>query len=173
MFDEGLWCVWQLLRAVTRSFKGLVLDHHFVLGLLAISPPQRPRCVVGREGDWGEGKKKNVGERYQVKRGEERSFPLLSSFPARFLLFGHWYFLLEYPAGALRRRIKGGSNREPVSLRSKRFQSSYCAQVRASFLFFCSRPNFLDELGRKRLLRRLQYKQNAFLVNHFPLSYRI
>ena len=24
-----------------------------------------------------------------------------------------------------------------------------------SFLFFCSRPNFLDELARKRLLRRL------------------
>ena len=33
------------------------------------------------------------------------------------------------------------------SLRGKRFQSSYS--------FFCSRPNFLDELARKRLLRRL------------------
>ena len=60
-----------------------------------------------------------------------------------------------------------------ASLRSKRFQSSYCAKVRAgakqekgwvpSFpspspvipSFFCSRPNFLDELARKRLLRRL------------------
>ena len=68
------------------------------------------------------------------------------------------------------------------SLRSKRFQSSYCAKVRAgakkkkvegggggeksfllspppppSFLFFfCSRPDVLDELARKRLLRRLQ-----------------
>ena len=66
------------------------------------------------------------------------------------------------------------------SLRSKRFQSSYCAKVRAgakkkggrgrgrgeefpSFpspspvipFFFCSRPNFLDELARKRLLRML------------------
>ena len=72
------------------------------------------------------------------------------------------------------------------SLRSKRFQSSYCAKVRARakkggrgrgrgeeetlarFLrspppppplhsFFCSRPNFLDKLARKRLLRRLVY----------------
>ena len=62
-----------------------------------------------------------------------------------------------------------------TSLRSKRFQSSYCAQVRAGakkkggrgrrrgviplplprHSFFCSRPNFLDELARKRLLRRL------------------
>ena len=33
------------------------------------------------------------------------------------------------------------------SLRSKRFQSSYCAKVRAeaSFIFFCSCPSFLDE----------------------------
>ena len=44
-----------------------------------------------------------------------------------------------------------------------RFQSSYCAKVRAgakkrSFLFFCSHPcNFLDELERKRLLRRLMH----------------
>ena len=62
-----------------------------------------------------------------------------------------------------------------ASLRNKRFQSSYCAKVRAGaknkkkkveflhspppppsfLLFFCSRPNFLDELARKRLLRRL------------------
>ena len=67
-----------------------------------------------------------------------------------------------------------------ASLRSKRFQSSYRAKVRAgakkkggrgrgrgeevpSFpssspvipFFFCSRPNFVDELARKRLLRRL------------------
>ena len=48
------------------------------------------------------------------------------------------------------------------SLRSKRFQSSYCAKVRAEaiplprhFFFFCSRPDVLDELARKRLLRRL------------------
>ena len=34
-----------------------------------------------------------------------------------------------------------------ISLRSKRYQSSYS--------FFCSRLNFLDELARKRLLRRL------------------
>ena len=36
------------------------------------------------------------------------------------------------------------------NLRSKRFQSSYCATVGA-----CSRPNFLDELARKRRLRRI------------------
>ena len=60
------------------------------------------------------------------------------------------------------------------SLRSKRFQSSYSAKVRAgakkkmeggggvekrkphSFrFFFHSRPNLLDELARKRLLCRL------------------
>ena len=34
-----------------------------------------------------------------------------------------------------------------INLGSKRFQSSYS--------LFCSRPNFLDELARKRLLRRL------------------
>ena len=56
---------------------------------------------------------------------------------------------------------------ETPSLRSKRFQSSYCAKVRAGakknplplplpcHSFFCPRPNFLDELARKRLLRRL------------------
>ena len=52
---------------------------------------------------------------------------------------------------------------EPAtSLRSKRFQSSHCAKVRAGekkksilFFFFCSRPDVLDELARKRLLRRL------------------
>ena len=33
------------------------------------------------------------------------------------------------------------------SLRSKRFQSSYCAKVRAEAkkIFFCSCPSFLDE----------------------------
>ena len=34
-----------------------------------------------------------------------------------------------------------------INLRSKRLQSSYS--------FFCSRPNFLDELARKRLQRSL------------------
>ena len=50
----------------------------------------------------------------------------------------------------------------PISLRSKPFQSSYCANVTAGAKkrkgeedFFCSRPNFLDELARKRLLCRL------------------
>ena len=61
---------------------------------------------------------------------------------------------------------------ETPSLRSKRFQSSYCAKVRVGakknplplpcHFFFCSRPNFLDELARKRLLRRLG---NIFVYN--------
>ena len=66
--------------------------------------------------------------------------------------------------------------RARTSLRSKRFQSSHCAKVRAgakkrwkgegegrkvSFFplpvprHFCFRPDILDELARKRLLRRL------------------
>ena len=46
------------------------------------------------------------------------------------------------------------------SLRSKRFQLSQCAKVRAgAFLFFCSRPDVLDELARKRLLRRLAFSR--------------
>ena len=49
------------------------------------------------------------------------------------------------------------------SLRSRRFQSSYCAKA-----FFCSLPNFLDELARKRLLRRL-----ALGVNPFPIKFMI
>ena len=71
-----------------------------------------------------------------------------------------------------------------VSLRSKRFTSRYCAKVgarakemederggRFSFLpspsgdiplFLLSRPNFLDQLARKRLLRRLS--NNMFFV---------
>ena len=40
------------------------------------------------------------------------------------------------------------------SLRSRRFQSSYWAKA-----FFCSLPNFLDELARKRLLRRLVLRE--------------
>ena len=43
------------------------------------------------------------------------------------------------------------------SLRSKRFQSSYCAKVAAGAKKRCIRPNFLDELARKRLLRRLEW----------------
>ena len=51
-----------------------------------------------------------------------------------------------------------------ISLRRKRFQSSYSAKVRAGAkkkplpphsFFFCSRPNFLDGLAWKRLLCRL------------------
>ena len=56
-----------------------------------------------------------------------------------------------------------------TSLRSKRFQSSYCAKVRAEAIkkghsFFCSLPNFLDELARKRLLRRLH--EDSFYLCH-------
>ena len=43
------------------------------------------------------------------------------------------------------------------------------------FFFFCSRPNFLDELARKRLLRRLNSPQGSgqtrgflFLSTQFP-----
>ena len=44
-----------------------------------------------------------------------------------------------------------------LALRNKRFQSSYCAKVRAGAKREkrCSLPNFLYELARKRLLRRL------------------
>ena len=44
-----------------------------------------------------------------------------------------------------------------ISLRSKRFQPSYCAKVRAGAFpfFFAHVPTFLDKLARKRLLRRL------------------
>ena len=61
------------------------------------------------------------------------------------------------------------------SLRSKRFQSSYCAKVRAgakkgSFpspspvihFVFCSCPAFQTNLARKRLLRRLLFMCYAF-----------
>ena len=51
-----------------------------------------------------------------------------------------------------------------ISLRSKRFQSSYCAKVRAEpkkkvipFFFALAPAHFLDELARKRLLRRLMH----------------
>ena len=55
------------------------------------------------------------------------------------------------------------------SLRSKRFQSSYGAKVRAGAkkkLFFALVPTFLDELARKRLLRRLT---TVLHVLDFPL----
>ena len=59
---------------------------------------------------------------------------------------------------------------ENFSLCSKRFQSSYCTKVGFPSLpspspfipFVCSRPNSLDALARKRLLRRLRKRlQNA------------
>ena len=62
------------------------------------------------------------------------------------------------------------------SLRSKRFQSSSCAKVRAEAIkksLFCSLPNFLDELARKRLkhtkrqVRKVRISQiyNAFVIS--------
>ena len=66
------------------------------------------------------------------------------------------------------------------SLRSKRFQSSYCAKVGArtlhSFFFFCTYPNYLDELARKRLLCRLVTSRNlrsrtGALFPFSPLQY--
>ena len=57
---------------------------------------------------------------------------------------------------------------QSVSLRSKRFQSCYCAKVRAEakkrHVFLLFSPSFLDEPREKRLLRRLA-------IGHFrPLS---
>ena len=53
--------------------------------------------------------------------------------------------------------IAATQGRWRISLRSKRFQPSYCAKVRAGAFpfFFAHVPTFLDELARKRLLRRL------------------
>ena len=72
---------------------------------------------------------------------------------------------------------------ENFSLCSKCFQSSYCTKVGFPSLpspspfipFVCSRPNSLDALARKRLLRRLRKRlQNAFslftLKQNGPLS---
>ena len=50
------------------------------------------------------------------------------------------------------------------SLRRKRFQSNYCAKVGAGAKKRCNRPNFLDELALKRLLRRL----TEVLRGNFP-----
>ena len=74
-------------------------------------------------------------------------------------------------------RRKGGRGRgEKIrlyySLRSKRFQSSYCAKVREGakkmegrrvIPFLRCHPNFLDELRRKRLLRRLPARYHCSL----------
>ena len=65
------------------------------------------------------------------------------------------------------------------SLRSKRFQSSYCAKVRAeakkrflhspppppSFIFFCSCPSFLDELREEALAT-----QAIIFASYFPVK---
>ena len=70
---------------------------------------------------------------------------------------------------------------ENFSLCSKCFQSSYWSKVGFPSLpspspfipFFCSRPNFLDALARKRLLRRLRkLLQNALSLfkQNGPLS---
>ena len=56
-----------------------------------------------------------------------------------------------------------------ISLRSKHFQSSYCAKV--PFIFALA-PTFLDELARKRLLRRLQddVQWHFLQYSHFDKS---
>ena len=45
-----------------------------------------------------------------------------------------------------------------TSLRSKRFQSSYCAKVRAEeFFFFCPCPSFLDEPREETLATQANF----------------
>ena len=44
-----------------------------------------------------------------------------------------------------------------TSLRSKRFQSSYCAKVRAEAFFFCSCPSFLDEPREETLATQANF----------------
>ena len=64
------------------------------------------------------------------------------------------------------------STKEFSSLRNERFQSRFCAKVGAGalpspspfILFFCSLPNFLDELPRNRLLRRLGVLRVTFVT---------
>ena len=54
-----------------------------------------------------------------------------------------------------------------TSLRSKRFQSSYCAKVRAEakFMFFCSCPSFLDEPREETLATQAKGLLQSFLVS--------
>ena len=82
--------------------------------------------------------------------------------PARFLFFSIIDILMGIPSGSL----CGGERANAV------FQNhGVCGQAFPSLLspsplipFFRSRPNFLDELARKRLLCRLQFKQSRFLI---------
>ena len=62
-----------------------------------------------------------------------------------------------------------------TSLRNKRFQSSYCAKVRAGAKKKrCSLPNSLYELARKRLLRRLppQKSSNSYKMRNVSVEMR-
>ena len=56
-------------------------------------------------------------------------------------------------------------NRFASSLRSKRFQSSYCAKVRAEakkrFMFFCSCPSFLDEPREETLATQASLREKG------------
>ena len=62
----------------------------------------------------------------------------------------------------------------PHSLRSKRFQSSYCAKVRAeakkkvegggSLIFFCSCPSFLDEPHQETLATQAMFLMALLLA---------
>ena len=90
-------------------------------------------------------------------------------YPFVYLMSDKWYSFqnfasLQTSVNAL--SVKYIVNHKAVSLRSKRFQSSYCAKVRAeakSFFplplprhfFFCSCPNFLDEPREETLATQL------------------
>ena len=56
----------------------------------------------------------------------------------------------------------GERQRPKPSLRSKRFQSSYCAKVRAE-VFFCSCPSFLDEPREETLATQATLSQEHML----------
>ena len=62
--------------------------------------------------------------------------------------------------GEGRRCVRGRT--QIVGFAGKRFLHS--PPPPPSFLFFCSRPNFLDELARNHLLRRLKNLQPTFFM---------
>ena len=61
--------------------------------------------------------------------------------------------------------------RKKISLRSKRCQSSYCAKARAEAKKKGSLPNFLDELARKHLPRRLEKDRGNAVTEIFEINY--
>ena len=71
--------------------------------------------------------------------------------------------------------------RRYISLRSKRFQSSYCAKVRAEakkspppppviHFFFCSCPSFLDEPREETLATQANGTSVMFSVTNFEIA---